>query len=149
MRSFSIMSLALVIIIAAFIGVSGFTFWYARGYSYLSDDPAACVNCHVMRDHFDSWSVSAHRDVTCNDCHVPHDTISKYLAKAEHGFWHSYAFTFQDVQVIRIKSTSLRDVQRNCVYCHERTVAFILPDRDRDAPERVCTRCHEGAGHVF
>jgi cytochrome c nitrite reductase small subunit len=147
MRSFTFISLALVIGIAAFIGVSGFTFWYARGYSYLSDDPAACVNCHVMRDHFDSWSVSSHRGVTCNDCHVPHDTISKYLAKAEHGFWHSYAFTFQDVQVIRIKSTSLRDVQRNCIYCHEMTVGFILPERD--APERVCTRCHAGAGHVF
>ena len=28
-------------------GVGGFTFVYARGYSYLTNDPKACVNCHT------------------------------------------------------------------------------------------------------
>jgi hypothetical protein len=35
------------------IGLGGYTFIYAKGYSYLTNEPAACANCHVMRDHFD------------------------------------------------------------------------------------------------
>jgi cytochrome c nitrite reductase small subunit len=30
------------------VGVGGYTFVYAKGYSYLTNDPAACANCHVM-----------------------------------------------------------------------------------------------------
>ena len=26
--------------------VGGYTFVYAKGYSYLTNDPAACANCH-------------------------------------------------------------------------------------------------------
>lgn len=131
----------------ALVGVSSYTFWYGRGYSYLSDAPSACVNCHVMRDNFDSWSVSSHRHATCNDCHLPHDPIGKYAAKMENGFRHSAAFTFEDVQVIRIRAGSLENVQENCARCHEPMVDFVL------AGERggvmSCTRCHRGVGHVF
>lgn len=129
------------------LGVSGFTFWYGRGYSYLSDDPAACVNCHVMRDNFGGWLASSHRGVTCNECHVPHDLVGKYLAKVEHGFRHSAAFTFGDLDAIQITSKSLHDLQDNCVRCHEPTVRLIV-QQDRGS-ERSCTRCHQGVGHVF
>ena len=27
-------------------GIGGFTFVYAKGYSYLSTDPRTCLNCH-------------------------------------------------------------------------------------------------------
>ncbi len=37
------------------VGVAGFTFDYAAGLSYLSSNPKACVNCHIMNDQFDSW----------------------------------------------------------------------------------------------
>ena len=37
------------------LGVGGYTFVYARGASYLTNDPAACVNCHVMREHPDGF----------------------------------------------------------------------------------------------
>ena len=29
-------------------GVGAYTFGYARAASYLTDDPKACANCHVM-----------------------------------------------------------------------------------------------------
>src|SRR5688572_23773077 len=38
---------AAAIAIGAAAGVGGFTFVYAEGASYLTDDPAACANCHV------------------------------------------------------------------------------------------------------
>ena len=40
-----------------------YTFAYARGWSYLTDNPAACANCHVMREQFDGWLKSSHRAV--------------------------------------------------------------------------------------
>src|SRR5688500_6326454 len=75
-------------------GLGAFTFVYARGYSYLTNDPAACGNCHIMREHLDAWTKSTHRAVaTCNDCHTPHDVLGKYTVKAKNGFWHSFYFT--------------------------------------------------------
>lgn len=40
----------LVVVVAAglAVGVGGYTFVYARGASYLTNDPAACANCHVI-----------------------------------------------------------------------------------------------------
>jgi cytochrome c nitrite reductase small subunit len=67
---------------------------YARGGSYLTDDPAACANCHVMREQYDGWIAASHRAVAvCNDCHTPPGLLGKYATKARNGFWHSVAFT--------------------------------------------------------
>jgi hypothetical protein len=56
--------------VGAVVGLGGFAFVYARGYSYLTDDPAACANCHVMAEQFQGWSRGSHRSVAvCNDCH--------------------------------------------------------------------------------
>ncbi len=64
-------------------GIGSYTFVYAKGYSYLTNDPRACANCHVMQDHFDAWTRSSHRAVAvCNDCHTPPGLVPKYLTKA-------------------------------------------------------------------
>ena len=53
-------------------GVGAFTFVYAKGFSYLSTDPRACVNCHVMNQQYDAWLKSGHRHAaTCVECHLP------------------------------------------------------------------------------
>lgn len=130
------------------LGVGGYTFVYARGYSYLLDEPLACVNCHVMRDNYNSWIVSSHRHATCNDCHVPHDPLRKYLAKGDHGFRHSWAFTFEDVQVIRITAPDRLTVQQNCIRCHEMAVGDMLRGASDLKQPGFCTRCHRSVGHV-
>jgi hypothetical protein len=38
------------------VGVGAFTFVYAKGFSYLSTDPKACVNCHIMNSQYDAWN---------------------------------------------------------------------------------------------
>ena len=76
------------------LGVGAYTFIYAKGYSYLSNNPQACANCHVMEAQYSGWLKSSHHSVaTCNDCHTPHDFVGKYATKAENGFWHSFYFT--------------------------------------------------------
>ncbi len=128
------------------IGVSGYTVYYAKGYSYLQNDPAACVNCHVMRDNHRAWEVSPHRFVTCNECHVPHDFVGKYATKIEHGLRHSYVFTFEDPQIIRLKESGRSIVESNCVRCHETAVSSIVHGPGNGG--RTCFDCHRNVGHL-
>src|SRR4029077_4457049 len=82
------------VVVGVAFGIGLYTFAYAKGWSYLSDNPAACANCHVMREQFDGWLKSSHRAVaTCNSCHTPANFIGKYATKASNGFWHSFFFT--------------------------------------------------------
>src|SRR5688500_18755253 len=87
-------ALGLALGLGLVLGIGGYTFIYARGASYLTNDPRACANCHVMEEQFSGWIASSHRRVAvCNDCHTPHDPIGKYVTKARNGFWHSFYFT--------------------------------------------------------
>ncbi|HBY60181.1 MAG TPA: cytochrome c nitrite reductase small subunit, partial [Solibacterales bacterium] len=86
--------LLLALFLGVSLGVGLFTFGYAQGSSYLTDDPAACGNCHVMRENVESWQKSSHRKAAvCNDCHTPPGMIPKYSTKALNGVFHSWAFT--------------------------------------------------------
>jgi hypothetical protein len=37
------------------LGLGTYTFTYARGWAYLTDDAGACANCHVMHEQYDGW----------------------------------------------------------------------------------------------
>ena len=72
-----------VLVLGAALGLGAYTFAYARGWAYMTDDPRACANCHVMNEQYDGWIKSSHRSVAvCNDCHVPHTFVAKYATKA-------------------------------------------------------------------
>src|SRR5688572_33284876 len=76
------------------VGLGAFTFAYARGYSYLTNDPAACGNCHIMDEHLDAWNKSMHRALVIgNVCIRTHNLVGKYDVRAMKGFWHSFYFT--------------------------------------------------------
>ena len=128
-------------------GLGSYTFYYAQGAAYLSNDPRACANCHIMRPQYDGWQKSSHHFVaTCNDCHVPHDLVGKYLTKAENGFWHSYGFTFQNFhEPIQIRERSRLILQENCLRCHGSFVSEIANHVGDDQVD--CVQCHGGAGH--
>ena len=129
-------------------GIGGFTFVYARGGSYLTNDPAACANCHVMEEHYSAWMKSSHRSVAvCNDCHTPAGFVGKYATKASNGFWHSFAFTtgrFPDP--LRIKPHNLEIAEKACRKCHADLVTEM--DGGHGGAQAVsCIRCHGGVGH--
>jgi cytochrome c nitrite reductase small subunit len=141
----------------AFAGAVCYTAEYAKATSYLSNDPKACVNCHIMNEQYDGWSRSAHHArATCNDCHVPHESIfAKYYVKAEHGYRHSKRFTLQNFhEPIQINPASRDVVIDNCVRCHETMTREIR----LDAPNRAahgagvsggidCIHCHASVAH--
>lgn len=129
------------------VGAGGYTVYTAEGTSYLSNDPRACINCHIMRDHFDGWQKASHHAVaTCNDCHVPQEFLSKYWAKAKNGYYHSKGFTFQDLkEPIRIRPENRDILNRNCVRCHAEFVSEITFSPTGDPPN--CVQCHTAVGH--
>lgn len=135
----------------AAIGVAAggglYTFVYARGFSYFSNDPAACANCHIMREHYQAWFKSSHRSVaTCNDCHTPPGLAAKYLTKAENGFFHSLYFTTGDFpDPLRIRPRNHAVVEDACRKCHAPIVAAI--EAHPGGGRLDCVRCHGGVGH--
>jgi len=131
-------------------GVGGYTFIYAEGASYLTDDPRACANCHVMQEHLDAWAKSSHRPVAvCNDCHTPDNFFGKYLVKGINGFNHSLAFTtgwFHEP--FRATPMNTRVTENACRRCHEDIVWMIEQHARTGADRLVCIRCHESVGHL-
>jgi cytochrome c nitrite reductase small subunit len=133
------------LLIGILSGLGIYTFAFAEGASYLSNDPKACANCHIMQSYYDGWNKSNHHNVaTCNDCHTPHNIVAKYAVKAENGLFHSYAFTtgwFHDP--IQIREISREVTETNCRRCHGE---FTNPI-ERHSQSLQCTSCHKGPGH--
>lgn len=142
------MGIALLVaaLVGVAIGVGGYTFVYAKGASYMTDDPAACANCHVMREVYDAWRKSSHHAVAvCNDCHTPHDFLGKYLTKASNGWHHSVAFTSGDFhEPIRARPSNQAIAEANCRRCHADMAAVV----DVHGEALSCVRCHDSVGHM-
>ena len=132
------------------LGLGLYTFVYAKGYSYLTDDPAACANCHVMNEQFAGWVKSSHRSVAvCNDCHVPRAFVGRYATKGQNGFWHSYYFTTQSFdEPIRATAKTRRIVEANCRRCHAPIVQAMGTPSRAASDEISCVRCHGSVGHA-
>ena len=130
------------------IGIGAYTFVYAKGASYMTNDPAACANCHIMDEHYSAWLKSSHGKVAvCNDCHTPHDFLGKYLTKASNGFWHSFAFTTGRFhEPIQINARNHAVTEAACRHCHAAVVESIDAGR-HGAARLTCTGCHASVGH--
>jgi cytochrome c nitrite reductase small subunit len=141
--------LAFAVVLGAAAGLGAFTFAHAEGTAYLRDDPRACANCHVMNEQFEGWQKGPHHAVaTCNDCHVPHPFLARWVSKGLNGFHHSRAFTLQDFpEPIRITPRNAAALQASCLHCHGDFVHEIAERRAARAGDVDCVRCHRGVGH--
>ena len=127
------------------LGIGAYAFDYAKGSSYLGNDPATCANCHVMEPYYATWQAAPHRTVaTCNDCHTPDGPISKYVVKAVNGYHHSMAFTLGGYPAnIQARPESKEVVEDNCRRCH----APLVDDISHGGGVS-CVRCHRAVGHL-
>ena len=137
------------VILGAAAGIGAYTFIYAKGYAYLTDQPAACANCHVMDEQYSGWVKSSHRAVAvCNDCHTPPGFVAKYATKALNGFNHSLAFTsgrFHEPIAITPRNRAI--TEQACRKCH----ADVVSAMDGAHPKNEtleCLRCHNAVGHL-
>jgi cytochrome c nitrite reductase small subunit len=144
-----------ILVLGILTGLAVVIFHVSNASSYLSDDPRACINCHVMTPQYATWQRGSHgRNITCNDCHVPHDNpIRSYAFKAQDGMRHAYIFTFRlEPQVITMHEAGRSVVQENCIRCHEHLVggAAIVDATAaaaRHGAEKLCWDCHRETPH--
>lgn len=145
-----------------FIIVGGaYTFYNAKGFSYLSNDSKACNNCHIMNEVYADYMSGPHSKevngkprATCAECHLPHSFIPKWIAKAQSGLGHAYAFTFKlDSLPTNLSATqkSKEIIQQTCIDCHFKVAenvinATTIPEHSgKDALS--CVSCHKDVGH--
>jgi cytochrome c nitrite reductase small subunit len=144
-----------LILMGIFTGLGLYAFYISKSWSYLSNNPTTCTNCHIMAPQYATWVHSSHREsATCNDCHVPHNNVfNKYYFKAKDGLRHATIFTLRaEPQVILIKEAGRQVVQDNCVRCHENLLAsfnnkplghqFMNHKKSRN-----CWECHRETPH--
>jgi cytochrome c nitrite reductase small subunit len=130
------------------VGIGSFTFIYAEGMSYMTDDPSACANCHIMQGHLDAWAKSSHQRVAvCNDCHAPDDFLGKYYTKGINGLHHSVAFVsgwFHEP--IRMTQRNVRVTEAACRRCHE-DIVWMIDHPGTGSEQLSCIQCHRNVGH--
>lgn len=144
-----------IIMYSAIAGLAFTIFYVSNALSYLSDDPIACVNCHIMSPEYSTWFHSSHgRNTVCNDCHVPHDNyVRKYYFKANDGLRHASMFTLRlEPQVIHIKDAGKNVVQENCIRCHEKSInqtnlAEVTLKKVKHGEGKLCWDCHREVPH--
>jgi cytochrome c nitrite reductase small subunit len=84
----------------------------------------------------------------CNDCHLPHDFLGKWVTKMDNGFFHSLAFTTGKFhEPIQIKPRNRRVTLHTCLYCHSDFVHLMLPDKPQ-GEMLSCIPCHSDVGHA-
>jgi cytochrome c nitrite reductase small subunit len=142
-------ALVLATVLGVLLGLGLFTFNYAEGFSYFSSDPKACVNCHIMRDQYDSWRKSSHHAAAvCVDCHLPHELVPKLIAKSDNGYRHSKGFTLQDFhEPIMITPRNAEILQENCLRCHGDLVHDLVAGATSAKGAIKCVQCHGSVGH--
>lgn len=148
-RAIFFIVLTIGLLVGTPVGLGTYTLYFAEGHSYLSNDPRACVNCHVMNDQYRTWARSSHHTVAvCNDCHTPGNVVEKYMAKASNGFWHSWAFTTGRYhEPIEIKPHNKALAEKSCLGCHQ---TFLESSNllYHGKGSFTCTRCHSDVGHA-
>lgn len=138
-----------------FSGLAILTLHISNATSYLSDDPRACINCHIMNPQYATWQRGSHgRVATCNDCHVPHDNIfRKYYFKAKDGSRHAFMFTFRmEPQVIKMHEPGENVVMENCMRCHDdllqdTRISEVSAPTARHGDGMLCWECHREVPH--
>jgi len=138
-------------------GLGIYTIYMSRAHSYLSDDPSACVNCHIMTPYYQSWNHSSHANwATCNDCHVPQDNVvEKYAFKAMDGLYHAAVFTVKgEPDVIRPRDASNQVIMDNCIRCHTQLntefvkTGMITYADTKHGEGKACWDCHTQVPHT-
>lgn len=145
-----------IVILGVISGMGIFFMYLLRAQTYLTNDPASCMNCHVMAPYYASWNHSSHsRDATCNDCHVPHKNFVGYwFFKATDGAHHVYKLVTNQERDAIIASDGTREViMGNCVRCHQQLVTEAVKDGRSDymmtkvGEGKACWDCHRMTPH--
>lgn len=104
----------------------------------------ACGTCHLMTPEINTKQKSAHRDLSCLECHSPHGFWEKPLDEARVSARHVWVtVTHTEPDVVRLTESGLRTVEANCRNCHQ----SLFGNLHDSNPSRNCTECHRSTPH--
>ncbi len=108
-----------------------------------TDEAVFCASCHVMSEAAWTHSQSIHAKLACNECHAPHNIVSKIPFKAVAGSSDIYKNFFTQVADVIHASPKTKDVvQENCRRCHAVTISTVAMDS-----KPYCVDCHRAIPH--
>jgi len=106
--------------------------------------PKSCGTCHVMTTEVQTLQKSAHRDLSCLDCHSPKGFIEKPVDEIKTASRHMYVFTTgQTPDVIKPNHAAQEIIQENCASCHR----AITGQTHLATQDRFCFECHRDTPH--
>ncbi|GAB6059099.1 cytochrome c3 family protein [Desulfonatronum parangueonense] len=112
-----------------------------------TDQPEFCGSCHVMYEAVRTHQMSAHANLSCNECHAPDAAIPKLIFKTRAGAKDIYQNTFGDVfDVIHVTDNTRQVVNDSCIRCHSTTIRNVS-GKISEAKE-YCTDCHRSLPHM-
>jgi cytochrome c nitrite reductase small subunit len=134
-NKWAVMFIALVVLIVIYSGTA---------LSMKATDSAAfCSSCHVMNEVTRTHQFSTHANLSCNDCHAPHNLVSKIPYKIKAGTKDIYVNTFGTVDdVIHAGDETKAIVNQNCQDCHTMTNMNVATDT-----KEYCFDCHRTVPH--
>ncbi len=147
----------LFVLVGVALGLGLYTMYASRIFSYLGDDPSACVNCHIMSPAYQSWGRSSHANwTTCKDCHVPqHSKLAGLLFDAKDGLHHgAVLLTGNEPAAPRPRPAAIEAIQGNCVRCHTPlTTEFVRAGKAKiddilHGRDKPCWDCHRHVPHT-
>ena len=133
-------------------------FAFAGFYAYWMMAPPAqtCASCHEIEGAHERWTQSAHRDVTCTECHGTALSTGLHSLREKARMVTTH-LSSERPEVLGLTEAQVLETMARCESCHAReyadwlssghstTYAGIFLDKSHNAQERLtdsCLRCH-------
>ena len=133
------------------LGLGAYTFAYAKGWSYLTNDSQGLRE--LPRDERAVRRLAEGQPPLGGRLQrlprAPHASWPSTATKARNGFWHSYYFTIGGFPEPIQASARSREIAENaCRHCHEPVVQAMGTPAHAGSREISCIRCHGSVGHL-
>lgn len=109
-----------------------------------TDQRPFCASCHIMQQAAVTHKLGTHADLSCNDCHAPHNLLAKLPFKAKAGLV-DFVSNLSGNDVPLRATMGTRDmVNENCKSCHATSNVNVA---SMDV-KPYCVDCHRGVAHM-
>jgi hypothetical protein len=142
----------IALVLCLFLIVGAGYVWMARG----AESGRYCVNCHEISPSHETWSSSAHRNMSCTGCHGTALSEGLHSMKEKAGMALSHLRRGQ-LEKIRMREDQVLAMIQRCRSCHQQQYAdwtssghsltysdvFLNPAHNKvEQVNEDCLRCH-------
>ncbi|MGW8315876.1 MAG: multiheme c-type cytochrome [Bacteroidales bacterium] len=141
----------LILVLLAVLLFTGYASWNA------SNPQRTCASCHEIVPSLEVWQQSAHREVTCVDCHGTAFSNGMHSLREKAGMLFGHFGDRPEQGTVHLDEEGVLSVMEACVECHREeyrswqsaghsaTYADIFLNEKHNHSERLypdCFRCH-------